>query len=66
MHEFFLENLRNPARNRRADLMRQFWSGQLDSIKLHMYIKLCENVSMMLNYHDILKPAATRVTQIDL
>jgi hypothetical protein len=28
---FFFENLRNPARCRRADLMRQFRSGQLDS-----------------------------------
>ena len=27
----FFENLRNPARNRRAGLMRQFCSGQLDS-----------------------------------
>ena len=32
MHEFFFENLRNPARNRRAGLMRQFCPGQLDSI----------------------------------
>jgi hypothetical protein len=31
MHEFFFENLRNPARSRRAGLMRQFRSGQLDS-----------------------------------
>jgi hypothetical protein len=31
MHEFFPKNLRNPARNRRAGLMRQFSSGQLDS-----------------------------------
>jgi hypothetical protein len=28
---FFFEKLRNPARNRRAGLMRQFRSGQLDS-----------------------------------
>jgi hypothetical protein len=28
---FFFENLRNPAHNRRAGLMRQFSSGQLDS-----------------------------------
>jgi hypothetical protein len=34
MHEFFPENLRNPARNRRAGLMRQFRSGQLDSIAM--------------------------------
>jgi hypothetical protein len=31
MHEFFFENLRNPARSRRAGLMRQFRSSQLDS-----------------------------------
>ena len=31
---FFLENLRNPARIRRAGLMRQFSSGQLDSSHL--------------------------------
>ena len=28
---FFLEHLRNPARSRRAGLMRQFRSSQLDS-----------------------------------
>jgi hypothetical protein len=34
MHEFFsLEILRNPARSRRAGLMRQFRSGQRDIIK---------------------------------
>ena len=32
MHEFFPENLRNPAYNRRVGLMRQFSSGQLYSI----------------------------------
>jgi hypothetical protein len=31
MHELFFENLRNPARSRRAGLKRQFRSGQLDS-----------------------------------
>jgi hypothetical protein len=31
MHEFFFENLRNPARNRPAGLMRQFRSDQFDS-----------------------------------
>ena len=31
MHDFFLEILRNPARSRRAGLMHQFHSGQLDS-----------------------------------
>jgi hypothetical protein len=31
MHEFFHENVRNPAHNRRAGLMRQFSSGQLYS-----------------------------------
>ena len=31
MHDFFFENLRNPARIRRAGLMRQFCPGQLDS-----------------------------------
>jgi hypothetical protein len=33
MHEIFFENLRNPACSRRAGLMRQFRSGQLDSTK---------------------------------
>jgi hypothetical protein len=32
MHEFSPKKLRNPARNRRAGLMRQFRSGQLDSM----------------------------------
>jgi hypothetical protein len=32
MHNFPPENLRNPARNRRAGLMRQFRPGQLDSM----------------------------------
>jgi hypothetical protein len=32
MHEFSPEILRNPARNRRAGLMRQFRSGQLVSV----------------------------------
>ena len=36
MHEFFFENLRNPARSRRAGLMRQFRSGQLDSIRIQL------------------------------
>jgi hypothetical protein len=31
--KFFPENLRNPARSRRAGLMRQFCPGQLDSTK---------------------------------
>jgi hypothetical protein len=31
MHNFFLENLRNPARGCRAGAMRQFCPGQLDS-----------------------------------
>ena len=31
MHEIFFENLRDPARNRRAGLMRQFCPSQLDS-----------------------------------
>jgi hypothetical protein len=31
MHEFFFENLRNPAHSRRDGLMRQFSSGQLYS-----------------------------------
>jgi hypothetical protein len=34
MHKKFFENLRNPARNRRAGLMRQFCLGQLDSISM--------------------------------
>ncbi len=33
MHEIFFENLRNPAHNRRAGLMRQFSSSQLYSMK---------------------------------
>jgi hypothetical protein len=35
MHDFFFEKLRNPARSRRAGLMRQFRSGQLYSRFLH-------------------------------
>jgi hypothetical protein len=31
MHEFFPENLRNPAHNRRAGLMRQFRPNQVYS-----------------------------------
>jgi hypothetical protein len=31
MHEFFFENLRNPARIRRAGLMRQFRPDQVYS-----------------------------------
>jgi hypothetical protein len=31
MHNFFFENLRNPAHNRRAGLMRQFRTGQVYS-----------------------------------
>jgi hypothetical protein len=31
MHKFFSENLRNPARSRRAGLMRQFRTGQVYS-----------------------------------
>ena len=34
MHEIFFENLRNPARFRRASAMRQFPTGQLDSTGL--------------------------------
>jgi hypothetical protein len=34
MHEFFFENLRNPARSRRAGLMRQFRSRQRYSTSL--------------------------------
>ena len=34
MHEFFPENLRNPARSRRAGLMRQFPTGQVYSSKV--------------------------------
>jgi hypothetical protein len=34
MHDFFFENLRNPAHNRRAGLMRQFSSGQLYSSEI--------------------------------
>jgi hypothetical protein len=36
MHDFFFENLRNPAHNRRAGLMRQFSSGQLYSIAAYL------------------------------
>ena len=39
MHEFFSENLRNPAHIRRAGLMRQFSSGQLYSIQVHVATK---------------------------
>ena len=31
MHEFFFENVRNPARSRRAGLIRQFCPGQVYS-----------------------------------
>jgi hypothetical protein len=31
MHEFFFENLQNPAPDRRAGAMHQFCSGQLNS-----------------------------------
>jgi hypothetical protein len=34
MHEISPENLRNPARERRAGAMRQFRLGQLDSIRV--------------------------------
>jgi hypothetical protein len=33
MHEFFSENLLNPAHDRRAGLMRQFRPGQVYSIQ---------------------------------
>jgi len=33
---FFFENLRNPAHNRRVGLMRQFSSGQLDSTGIYI------------------------------
>ena len=38
MHELFFENLRNPARARRAGLMRQFRSGQLNSTKFSIHV----------------------------
>jgi hypothetical protein len=36
MYDFFPEILRNPARSRRAGLMRQFRSGQFDSKSLRV------------------------------
>jgi hypothetical protein len=39
MHEFFSENLRNPARNRRAGLMRQFCPSQLDSTCTYIVVQ---------------------------
>ncbi len=39
MHEFFPENLLNPARSRRAGLMRQFRSDQLDNTSGKYYNK---------------------------
>ena len=47
MHEFFFENLRNPAHNRRAGLMRQFSSGQLYSTTgwVQVYAKFSTHVS---------------------
>jgi hypothetical protein len=36
MHEFFFENLQNPAHIRRAGLMRQFSSDQLYSSMLRL------------------------------
>jgi hypothetical protein len=38
MHEFFFENLRNPARVRRAGAMRQVPSNQLNSIEISVSI----------------------------
>jgi hypothetical protein len=35
MYDFFVENLRSPALSRCTGLMRQFRSGQLDSINLY-------------------------------
>ena len=46
MHEFFPENLRNPARSRRAGLMRQFRSGQL-------YSKFIYSTSRLTLYHEV-------------
>ena len=40
MHNFFLENSRNPARARRAGATRQFRSGQLNSTKCTNYLDL--------------------------
>ena len=43
MHEIFFENLRNPARDRRAGAMRQFPTGQLEStrVPLNLQVHLC-------------------------
>jgi hypothetical protein len=41
----FLGNLRNPARIRRAGLMRQFRSGQLDSTKVQYFPGIREEKS---------------------
>jgi hypothetical protein len=47
MYEFSPENLRNPARNRRAGLMRQFSSGQLYSTGLHYVLYPCFSARVM-------------------
>ena len=39
MHEFFFENLRNPARDRRAGAMRQFPTDQVHSTCVHSFTK---------------------------
>jgi hypothetical protein len=44
MHKFFPENLRNPARSRRAGLMRQFRFGQLDSTQQQTTISGCMEI----------------------
>ena len=49
MHEFFFENLRNPAHNRRAGLMRQFRSGQLDSKSWWIWV-LVKYPALVLHY----------------
>jgi hypothetical protein len=39
IQKYFFENLRNPARDRRAGAMRQFPSGQLDSMHTYVHTK---------------------------
>jgi hypothetical protein len=51
MHEFFFENLQNPAHICRAGLMRQFSSGQLYSMAiLNLVLNLVGSKHLEQNY----------------
>jgi hypothetical protein len=55
MHEIFSENLRNPAHNRRAGLMRQFSSSQLYSISLDSGVVLFRCTFSQFIYQEIIE-----------